>query len=67
MTPASVTISARPDGVHPPRWHHHAACRGAAIGLFHGTIGQLRHDQALCRRCPVADACLWAAMLEGTA
>jgi hypothetical protein len=64
VTWASVTISARPDGVHHPHWYGDAACRHLYTDPFHGTIDQLRQAQTVCRCCPVLDVCLWAAMLE---
>jgi Transcription factor WhiB len=45
-------------------WRSAAACRGLDPDLFHGTIAEQRRAARLCRSCPVAEACLWAAMLE---
>jgi len=46
-----------------PEWWRSAACRGSDPALFHGTPTTHRQAQALCRRCPVAEICLWSAMV----
>jgi hypothetical protein len=46
-----------------PEWWRFAACRGSDPGLFHGTPAAHRQAQLLCRRCPVAEICLWSAMV----
>ena len=46
-----------------PEWWRSAACRGSDPGLFHGTPATHRQAQLLCRRCPVAEICLWSAMV----
>jgi len=48
----------------PLDWGRSAACRGSDAGLFHGTPSQHRQAQAVCRGCPVAEVCLWSAMVE---
>ena len=45
-----------------PEWWRSAACRGSDPTLFHGTPAAHRQAQALCRRCPVSEICLWSAM-----
>ena len=51
----------RPPG---PEWQGSAACRGSDPTLFHGTPAAHRRAQLLCRRCPVAEICLWSAMVD---
>ncbi len=51
----------RPPG---PEWQGSAACRGSDPTLFHGTAYAHRRAQLLCRRCPVAEICLWSAMVD---
>ncbi|MDQ6727829.1 MAG: WhiB family transcriptional regulator [Actinomycetota bacterium] len=46
-----------------PEWQRFAACRGSDPALFHGTPATHRKAQLLCRRCPVAEICLWSAMV----
>ena len=46
-----------------PEWQRFAACRGSDPTLFHGTPSAHRRAQLLCRRCPVAEICLWSAMV----
>ncbi len=48
-------------------WHLEAACQGSDPGLFHGTAAAHRHARAICRRCPVAEVCLWSAMVAEAA
>ena len=59
MTSASVTITAR-----PPDWRQDTACAGFDTRLFYGGIADQRRAQRVCCGCPVAEPCLWAAMLE---
>ena len=47
-----------------PEWGRSAACRGSDSALFHGTPTGHRRAQLLCRRCPVAEICLWSAMVD---
>jgi hypothetical protein len=47
-----------------PYWWRFAACRGSDPGLFHSTPAGHRQAQAVCRRCPVAEICLWSAMVD---
>ncbi len=46
-----------------PEWWRSAACRGSDPALFHGTAAAHRQAQLLCLRCPVAEICLWSAMV----
>ena len=50
-----------------PEWQRSAACRGSDPTLFHGTPSGHRRAQLLCRRCSVADICLWSAMVDEAA
>ena len=47
-----------------PEWQRSATCRGSDPTLFHSTAAAHRRAQLLCRRCPVAEVCLWSAMVE---
>ena len=47
-----------------PEWWRSAACRASDPALFHGTPAGHRQAQVLCRRCPVAEICLWSAMAD---
>ncbi len=47
-----------------PEWWRSAACRGSDPALFHGTQATHRRAQLLCRCCPVAEICLWSAMVD---
>ena len=46
-------------------WRDAALCSSPGIdpALFHGTPAQLREARAICRRCPVGEACLWSTMV----
>ncbi len=46
-----------------PEWWRSSACRGSDPDLFHGTPAAHCRAQLLCRRCPVAEICLWSAMV----
>lgn len=46
-------------------WRDAAACRGSDPGLFHGS--QPLRARAICARCPVAEVCLWTAMVDEAA
>jgi hypothetical protein len=59
ITTASVIITSR-----PPDWRQDSACAGVDVNLFYGTITDQAEAVRICRRCPVTEACLWAAMLE---
>jgi WhiB family redox-sensing transcriptional regulator len=62
---------------HHPRtdraWQESAACRAEDLNLFFGPDGESRFDReereekakAICRRCPVAQACLDGAIARG--
>lgn len=51
-------------------WQEHARCRGMDSAVFfspsgeHGAKRRAREDRAraVCRRCPVIEACAWTAM-----
>ncbi len=47
-----------------PEWWRSAACRGSDPGLFHSTPADHRQAQGVCRRCGVAEICLWSAMVD---
>ncbi len=47
-----------------PEWWRFAACRDSDPGLFHGTPTGHLQAQRVCRRCPVAEICLWSAMVD---
>ena len=47
-----------------PDWQRVAACRGSDPSLFHGTPTGHHRAQLVCRRCPVAEICLWSAMVD---
>ncbi len=47
-----------------PEWWRSAACRGSDPALFHSTPAAHRQAQLICRRCPVAEICLWSAMVD---
>lgn len=50
------------------KWREQAACRHSEAGLFFpvgssgAAVGHIKAAQAVCRRCPVQDACLRFAM-----
>ncbi len=44
-------------------WWRSASGRGSDRALFHGTPVGHRQAQLVCRRCPVAEICLWSAMV----
>jgi Transcription factor WhiB len=44
-------------------WRADASCRGLDPDLFHGRLDQMRQAQRVCARCPVAEICLWTALL----
>jgi hypothetical protein len=54
-----VTVSSRPS-----EWRQDPACAGIDVDLFYGGITDQAQALLICQRCPVAEACLWAAMLE---
>jgi hypothetical protein len=44
-------------------WITHAACRGAGTAEFYGDRTAMAKGRARCRACPVAEVCLWWAMV----
>ncbi len=44
-------------------WRDEAACRGADPELFHGKRSAYGKGLRLCRACPVAEVCLFVAMV----
>jgi WhiB family transcriptional regulator, redox-sensing transcriptional regulator len=64
LPPASVIVQRRPSDVQHPDWRAYASCRGLDPSLFfHGRLDQMRQAQRVCARCPVAEICLWTALL----
>ncbi len=60
----ALSAPLRPPKPDKPEWWRSAACRGSDPAIFHSTPVAHRQAQAVCRRCPVADICLWSAMVD---
>ena len=66
ISPATATVPARSDAHHHqlPDWRSLAACRSADPADFTSPRSSTRAWRSICDRCPVAEPCLWAALVE---
>ena len=47
-----------------PGWRDRAACTGAHADLWFGGRSELARAVVVCHQCPVAEPCLWSALIE---
>jgi hypothetical protein len=64
IPPAIAIIATCTDNHHYPNWRKDGACRGLDPDLFHGTVHQMHQAQHVCAGCPVAEVCLWTALVH---
>jgi hypothetical protein len=60
---ATAIIPPRSRSRHHPDWQAGAACAGADPSLFHGPRSGTGGWRPYCARCPVADVCLYYALV----